>query len=372
MRFFKTILLIGVAVYITFGFASCKVGRFVIYNASDIRDYKKFPYRTMHKPDKPFRFIESNKKIEPKSIEIDGRTTSFDTYLEQNGTVAFLIIRNDTVLCEKYFKGYQEQNWVPSFSMGKSFLSILIGCAIDDGLILSVKEPVSKYVPELTKNGYDKVSIEHLLNMTSGMKFNEGYLNPFGQVASFYYGKRLRQGISHLKLEQEPGKAFKYVSGSSQLLGLVLERALKNKTITQYFEEKIWQPLGMQYDGTWSIDKKYNGLEKTFCCVNATAVDFAKIGRLMSHSGNWNGKQIVSEKWVNESLQKDTTNGAVWNYLYQWWFPTKNGNDFLANGHLGQFIYGNADKNLIIVRLGKRGGKVKSWSQFFISLAKEY
>ncbi len=351
--------------------ASCKVGRFVVYNIADVRDYKKFPRRDLVKPSATFYFHQSDHGKAPKSITDEtGRTMSFDQYLEENHTVAFLIIQHDTIQYEKYFNGYQQSGIVPSFSMAKSLTSILIGCAVDEGLIGSVGDPVTKYIPELSKNGFDQVTIEHLLQMTSGLKFNEGYYNPFGQVATFYYGTNLQNAIRHLKLKRAPGKQFEYVSGGTQLLGLVLVRALKGKTITQYMEEKLWAPLGMQYDASWSIDRKRDGLEKTFCCVNATAIDFAKIGRLYLHEGNWNGRQIVSKEWVAQSTKVDSSGGGAWYYQYQWWLPTKSG-DFLANGHLGQYIYVNPAKDLVIVRLGKKPGKVK-WGATFVGLAENY
>ncbi len=345
---------------------SCQLGRFVFYNFADIKDHKIFDSRPLIATTPPFNFQTTNSGKFPKGL----KGISFDKYLEDNKTVAFLIIRNDTIQYEKYFKGYDKQSIVPSFSMAKSVTSILIGCAFDEGLIKSVEEPITTYIPELSKNGFDKVAIKHLLQMTSGIKFNESYFNPFGDAASFYYGLNLRKKLGKMKLKTEPGKRFEYVSGNTQLLGLVLERALKSKTITSYLQEKIWTPLGMEYDASWSIDRKKNGLEKTFCCINARARDFAKIGRLYCNKGNWNGKQIVSQKWVEASTKLDTTEGSVNYYQYQWWLPTPN-EDFMAEGFLGQFIYVNPSKNLIIVRLGKNVGKADWWS-VFTSLAKAY
>jgi CubicO group peptidase (beta-lactamase class C family) len=367
---------------------SCQLGRFVIYNFADIKDHKKFQSRPLTAHSSPYNFETTNSGKIPK--ETNG--IPFDKYLEDNKTVAFLIIKNDTIQYERYFKRYDKQSIVPSFSMAKSVTSILIGCAIDEGLIKSVDEPITKYIPELAKNGFDKVTIKHLLQMTSGIKFNESYLNPFGDAASFYYGINLRKVIGKMKLKSEPGKQFEYVSGNTQLLGLVLERSLKGKTITSYLQEKLWTQLGMEYDASWSIDRKKNGLEKTFCCINARARDFAKIGRLYLNNGNWNGKQIISQNWVEESTKADTTNGEVF-YKYQWWLPTSLENlsrenynlknpskeklklstdkDFMAEGILGQYIYVNPTKKLIIVRLGKNYGKAE-WSAIFTAIAKLY
>lgn len=350
----------------SFVLTSCQLARFVFYNFADINDYKKFPSRPLKADDRPFNFQVTNNGKFPKQLN----NISFDQYLEATKTVAFLIIRNDTIHYEKYFKGYDQESIVPSFSMAKAVTSILIGCAIDDRLIQSVDEPITNYIPELKKNGFEKVTIKHLLQMTSGIQFNESYINPFGDAASFYYGLNLRKQIRKMKLKTEPGKQFNYVSGNTQLLGLVLERSLKNKTITAYLQEKIWTPLEMEYDASWSIDSKKSGLEKTFCCLNARARDFAKIGRLYKNKGNWNGKQILSQKWVEESTKRDTSEGSAEYYQYQWWLPTPN-EDFMAEGILGQFVYVHPSKNLIIVRLGKKEGKANWWS-IFTSLAKAY
>ena len=349
---------------------SCKVGRFFVYNFADVKDYKKFPDRVAENDSSVFHFALANEGKVPKGIEVDGNTVEFEAFLEENKTLAFLIIKNDTIQYEKYFRKYDEASIVPSFSMAKSITSILVGCAIDDGFITSVNEPVTNYIPELKENGFEKVTIEHLLQMTSGLDFNESYVNPFGDAATFYYGTNLRKAISKLKLKSEPGLKFEYVSGDSQLLGLLLERALKNKTLTAYLEEKLWIPLEMEFDATWSLDRKKNGLEKTFCCVNARARDFAKIGRLYLNKGNWNGRQIVSESWVEQSTKLDTSNGSAWYYQYQWWLPTKTG-DFMANGILGQYIYVNPDSDVIIVRLGKKEGKA-DWWEVLSSLGQAY
>jgi len=254
---------------------SCKVGRFVVYNFADINDHKKFPARDIEKGAIKFHFPIAEKGKVPKELNVKEKSYPFEQYLEDNKTVAFLIIKNDTIQYEKYWKKHDENSITPSFSMAKSITSILIGCAIDDKLIKSVNEPITNYIPELKENGFDKVTIENLLQMTSGLKFNESYYNPFGDAATFYYGTNLRKAIKKMKLNIEPGKQFEYLSGNTQLLGLILERAIKHKTISSYLEEKIWQPLEMEFDASWSLDRKKNGLEKTFCCINARARDYA-------------------------------------------------------------------------------------------------
>ncbi len=358
-------------IIILFATTGCQVGRFVFYNFANITDHKIFPSRPLHNDSIKFSFVTNLNENVPRTItNPKQQTLSFEEFLTDNKTVAFLIIKSDTILYEKYFDRYTKESVVASFSMAKSVTSILIGCAIDDGLIKSVDEPVTAYIPELKKNGFEKVTIKHLLQMTSGLDFNESYVNPFGDAASFYYGRKLRKKTENVKLKSEPGEKFDYVSGNTQLLGLVLERALKNKTVTQYLQDKLWKPLGMEFDASWSMDRKKDGLEKTFCCLNARARDFAKIGRLYLNKGDWNGTQIVSQQWVEESTRPDTTDGGATFYRYQWWLPTQRG-DFMAEGILGQFIYVNPAKDLIIVRLGKKTGDT-NWSTVFVNLAERY
>ncbi|TAF34466.1 MAG: class C beta-lactamase-related serine hydrolase [Cytophagales bacterium] len=355
-----------------FGLASCQVGRFIFYNFANISDHKKFPARKLsHNHEAAFKFhLPGNAGKKPKSITLNGKELPFDKFLKQSNTVAFLIIKNDTIQYESYQNGYEQESIVASFSMAKSVLSILVGCAIDEGLIQSVEEPITNYVPELATRGFERVRIKHLLQMTSGLKFNESYYNPFGDAARYYYGRHLRKYMKQMKLAKTPGTEFSYTSGNTQLLGLVLERALKNKRVTEYLQEKIWTPLGMEYGGSWSIDKKKNGMEKTFCCLNARARDFAKLGRLYLHKGQWHGNQIVSQKWVEESTTPDLSEGGVNYYKYQWWLPSDDG-DFMAQGILGQYVYANPKKDLIIVRLGKNHGKA-NWTNIIQGLANFY
>ncbi len=344
---------------------SCKLGRFVYYNYANITDHKIFPSRTIAKPENAFTFQNTSKPFIQDSLTItsEGVKTkiTFEDYLCSNKTVAYLVIQNDSILYENYFNNYEESSIVNSFSMAKSILSILVGIAIDEGIIKSIDEPVTNYLKDVEDEKFKNVTIEHLLNMTSGIDFNESYTNPFGDAATFYYGTNLHKAVNKMKIKHEPGTRFTYSSGDSQVLGMVLTAALKDVTISEYLEVKIWKPLGMEYDATWSLDRKNDGIEKTFCCLNARARDFAKIGRLYLNKGNWNGTQLVSKKWVENSTKIDTTGGKVGYYQHQWWINQKD-NSFEAEGILGQHIYVNPEKNAIIVRLGEKVGRTGSWT----------
>jgi CubicO group peptidase (beta-lactamase class C family) len=180
-----------------------------------------------------------------------------------------LVIKDDTILYERYFQGHTQSSISQAFSTSKSILSILIGVAVDEGLIKSVDQPVTDFVPELADNGFGNVTIESLLQMRSGMDYVEDD-NLFGEHVRFNLTTSLEAQILKLQMNEEPSEAFIYKSGDNALLALILDRALGAKTITEYTQEKLWTPLGMEYDGIWSIDHEGDGLEKTWCCLAAT------------------------------------------------------------------------------------------------------
>lgn len=353
--------------------SSCHVGRFFVWNFADIRDHKKFPSRPLPAAAEPFQFALATQEKAPKYKEENGKQIPFDTWLKDHKTVAFLIIRRDTILYERYFKGYDAAHVHPSFSMAKSVVSMLIGTAIADGFIRDVQQPITDFIPELKKNGFEKVTIEHVLQMTSGIDFTESYVNPFGTVAKFYYGRDLTKYTLKLKLKKDrvPGEKWEYVSGDTQLLALLLTRALKAKgdkrTLTQYLSDRLWTPLGMEYTASWSTDRKKDGIEKAFCCINAPARDFAKLGSLYLKKGAWRGEQLVPRHWVETSTR---SGGTVSFYRYQWWLPSNEG-DFQAEGILGQYIYVDPAREFVMVRLGSAYGGL-DWSNVFRSIAVKY
>ena len=348
------------------------IWRIISYDTSSIEDYKLFPSRTLKASTSPFYFAEDMDSARiPSTITIRDEQKPLESFLKNSGTTAFLVIKDDAILMEKYFQGYDQTAPTFAFSMSKSFTSMLVGMAVDDGLIASVDQPVTDYVPELHEAGYHQVTLRHLLQMTSGMDYVEVEGKDPSLHNRFYYTTRLEYELLKLNLVQEPGQEFSYKSGESALLGLILSRSIAPKTISSYTQEKLWQPLGMEYDGAWNLDSE-DGLEKTWCCLSATARDYAKLGRLMLNQGNWQGEKLLSKDWIEESTKVDISNGSVWNYQHQWWLVSEDG-DFTAMGHLGQFLYVNPEENLVIVRLGtSRGGlEWDEWQDVFATLAKE-
>jgi CubicO group peptidase (beta-lactamase class C family) len=359
-RTFALLLSLGVIIL-----SSCHVGRYIYWNFADINDYKKFPLDTLRNapPLYNFKYSDHCKIKLPESLITTQGSGSFEDFLISKHTKAFIIIRNDSIVYEKYIGGYDHTTIFPGFSITKSFLSALVGIAVEEGYIKSIHQPVTDFLPELKDKKFQKVTIEDLLNMRSGLRFVEGYSNPFGGMAKFYYGRNLRRYTLKLRVESEPGKVYKYQSANSQILTLVLEKAT-GKRISEYLEEKIWKPIGMESIGTWNVDSKKFRENKGFCCINARSIDFAKFGQLYLNRGNLNDRQIIPENWVRESLliRNDSRDSQGFPYTYSW-RVLENG-DFFAKGILGEFIYICPVKKIVIVRIGDKSAELV-WPDLF-------
>lgn len=351
-------------------FSACHVGRFFIYNFADSKDHQKFPKITVEKApnSSPFQFAShEDATTRPFEMTINGVAYTKEQWMKKTGSIAFLIIQNDSLVFEIYNHPQGEAAIVPSFSVAKSYTSALLGIAIAEGYIDNVHQSVREFLPELPEEPFQAITLEHLLNMKSGLDFKESYVNPFGHVAKFYYGTNLKQFTKKLKAAHPPGEKYHYSSGDTFLLGWVIEAATQQK-LPKYLQEKIWKPLGMEYDASWSVDSKKHQMAKAFCCINARAHDFAKFGRLYLNDGIWEGDSIVPKEWVERSTTFDANKGG---YNYQWWHrPSDAPDTFFAQGILGQFIYVNRSKNLILVRLGRKYGNM-NWPWLFQELAKK-
>jgi len=278
--------------------------------------------------------------------------------LDKYKTVAFLVARDSLLLFEKYWEGYGPQSHSNSFSMAKSIVGLLVGCAIDDGYISSLDQPVGDFIPEFSMGDKAKITIRHLLTMSSGLSWDEAYASLFSTTTQAYYGKFLRELVLNQSVIAEPGKEFNYLSGDTQLLSIIVAEAT-GMSVGEYMSEKIWNQIGAEQPALWSLDRE-GGIEKAYCCFNSNARDFARIGRLVLNRGKWNGLQIVSDEYLSETL-KPTTHladkelGGVPTERYgnQWWFTVhRNHQVIFARGILGQYIFIIPDLNLVVVRLG--------------------
>lgn len=324
----------------------------LLFNYVDIDDYSIFYERKIAADDPiPLAVASSyNKRTLPKNM--------MDT-LQHYRSVAFLVIQNDSIMWEQYWEGYSDTSISNSFSMAKSIVSVLVGMALDEGSIQSLDQPVSDFIPALKNDERNNITIRHLLMMSSGLEWDEEYQSLFSKTTKAYYGTNLPELATSLKAVRPPGEIWEYVSGNTQLLAMVLKQAT-GKTLSEFASEKLWTPLHAMHDAEWSLDHK-NGNEKAYCCYYSNARDFARIGLLYLHNGNWHGKQLLSSAYIKESLTPvmlDNGNGRKTDYYgYHWWLMEYKGQHiFYARGILGQYIIVIPGLNLVAVRLGHERG----------------
>lgn len=386
MKILKRTLYVIIGIVVLVNLIILFTGRFYLYKTipntlfkfrlgPSISEYPIFPNRVV-KTGKPMPWPISshyNKKDIPKEYLPD-----FKKY----GTVAYVVIKNDSLYHEQYWDGYSDTSHSNSFSMAKSFVSILIGVAIEEGKIKSVDEPVSDFIPQF-KTGMDSLlTIKDLLMMSSGINFNESYINPFAYPAEAYYGSDLMKVTLSYKVTTTPGKEFKYLSGNSTILGYIITKAT-GMSLSDYASEKLWQPMGAEHPAFWSTDHK-GGMEKAYCCFNSNARDFARIGELYLNGGRWKDSVEMirhqSQSLITLSPDTVTTPTAVWHYQqivpedyvrastspklvpyygYNWWIIKCEGHTIpYCRGILGQYIFVIPDKHMVVVRLGHKRGPV--------------
>jgi CubicO group peptidase (beta-lactamase class C family) len=353
------------------------VYRLITQNVADVYDYQLYENRIINGADSVFQFVESRDEEYVEGLFKDRVSRSgfntFDEWAEKSQTTALIFIREDSVLYERYFNGFNRDSYFHSQSMAKSFISFLIGTAIDDGLISSVDEPITKYIPELLKRDtrFGKITIKHLLEMRSGLEYNTSYIPgtyihaPWHDEAVGYYHPNVRKLLlEKVKIATEPGGAFQYCNYNTSYLGLIIERTT-NKTVSGYLEEKLWSKI-MEYNALFSIDSKKSGFEYMPSRLIARAIDYARFGRLYLNKGNWNGNQIISKSWVLKSTRAKKSmprniypewfgeGCKKFYYSYQWWGHVNCDStfQFAASGNLGQNIYVIPEKEIIIVHCG--------------------
>lgn len=354
-------------------FNACHVGRYFYWNFADINDYRKFPQVAVAKGDGQgfFHFPEKKTHLPLPEKYHTPNATALSPFLSSRKTASFLIIKNDTVVFEEYFHGYEASSVMPSFSVSKVFVSALTGIAISEGYIKNTAQPVTHFLPELLQSdaAFSFITIEDLLNMRSGIAFAEAYGSPFADMAKYYYGRNLKKYITRLEISVPPDSVYQYISVNTLLLAMAIERATA-MPLNRYLSEKIWQPLGMEFEATMNIDSRKGNQVKAFCCLNARTRDFARFGRLYLNGGKWNGQQIVPEQWVGRSMSviNNSRDSQGYPYTYQW--RVKPDGAIFAKGVLGQYIYVDRQKKIIIVRMGKNDGDV-NWAQFFEDICHE-
>lgn len=309
----------------------------------------------------------------------DHISVDIDAYMEKNQVSGLVIIQNGKIRFEKYGLGFTDKGRWTSFSVAKSVTSTLVGAAIKDGYIKSLDANVADYITGLKGSAYDGVTIEQLLTMSSGVKWNEDYSDPNSDVAKFGLHKAegdINPIVSYMRAlprAHPAGTVWNYSTGETNMIGLLV-RSATGKQLADYAAEKIWGPYGMEADASWLLDAQ--GEEISGCCIQASTRDFARIGQFMLDGAKVDGEPIVPEGWIAQATQArfDVPNRDV-GYGYQWWI---HGNGaFDARGIFGQGIYIVPRLNLVIATnsnwadaSGRKKGQSANRSAFHKAIVK--
>jgi CubicO group peptidase (beta-lactamase class C family) len=356
--------------------------RVLMYGESDTNDYLIFPERAIKNGDK-VSTLETAYTAIPQIVNFpykgEERSEQIEELLKRTDAKAFIVIRDDEIIYERYFNGSTRDSINTSFSAAKSFDSALIGAAIMDGRIRSVEDAVIEYIPEIAGHGFDDLTIRDLLMMNSGIRYRHNdelpfFLHPFGDDAFTYYSSDLRKIALSVEASETPiGEAFRYNNFHPLLEGLIVER-VTCMHVAKYLQEKFWRPMGAEFAASWSLDSERSGFEKMESGINARAIDYARFGLIYLHDGYWNGVQILSESWVRESTEPLQPDPRTWEtmtswpsysgyYKYHWWgINNADGTyDFYAHGKYDQIVYVAPRKNAVIVRLGNSTDENVRW-----------
>lgn len=321
-----------------------------------------FDTRTIEKSNTPTQLVKDISYTPISSFGYEDSTIQVPAFLDNTKTMGLLVMRSDTIIYEEYFNGMTESTTHISWSVAKSVVATLLGIAYHDGLIKNLSDPITSYLPQLATSGYNEVKIKDILNMSSGVGFNEDYrdfnsdINRFGRA--FALGTSYESFALSLKNERKPGTYNHYVSIDTQVLGMLLEK-VTGKRLSVYLKEKLWDPMGMEHDAQWIIDE--TGMELALGGLNISLRDYAKLGLLYLQKGRWKDQQLVPAEWVERATSPDAphlmpgrdnqNSSNRYGYGFQWWIPEKPMGDFFAAGIYNQYIYVYPEKDFIVVKL---------------------
>ncbi|MBK6395574.1 MAG: serine hydrolase [Betaproteobacteria bacterium] len=290
---------------------------------------------------------------------------TLDDYLARNRTTGLLVLKDDTILVERYQYDRRPEQRMASYSMAKTVVGMLVGIAISEGRIRSIDDRADAYVPALAGTPYGETPIRHLLTMSSGIRYSETYggSDDVAVLARLSMGRESEGGAATVApfrtREHAPGERFNYSSADTQVLGLVL-RAATGVPLADYLSEKIWRPMGAKADASWTIDK--GGYETAYCCLNATLRDYARLGMLLANDGALDGRQIVPAQWVRAATTPPSPRfepgqtGALYGYGYQTWIVSSGRErQFALWGLRGQNVFVDPARKLVTVNTSAGG-----------------
>ncbi len=290
---------------------------------------------------------------------------------EQYRSVAFLIIYKDSLLHESYYEDYNALSKSNSFSMSKSMVSAMLGKAIEEGYLQGLNQKVSDFYPQYQDGLAAQLTLGDLSSMSSGLDWKEAYYFPINVTTESYFTEELETLMLSRDIIQQPGEKFVYLSGNTQILGMIIKKAV-GKSLSQYFSESFWQPMNAMENALWQTDGEKNQMEKAFCCFASNAKDFARLGKLYKNHGKWGGKQLLDSAYTALSIQPRFKESPQ--YGYGFWLTQHQGEaGFSMRGHLGQHVVVFPGVDLIVVRLGHLEGPRKNAfeTETFYSYVKE-
>ena len=312
---------------------------------------------------RPHVFPSGRESAMPRHYELEGERRASEEFFKGTDTAALLVLKDGAVRFERYaLTGGREVCWI-SWSVAKSFVSALIGIAVQEGHIDSIEDPLARYAPALSDSLYAHTRIKDVLQMSSGARWNEDYTDPDSDISRFAEaisgGGSLQAFVAGMQRATGPGTLCQYNSADTQALGLMLIGAT-GRTIASYMQEKLFDPLGMEHTGHWLTDGQ--GVEMAFGGLNLTARDYAKIGEVFRLKGEWHGEQLIPRDWVEASLTPDAPHLQVGRVLvgghvlplgygYQWWIPEGERGEFAGIGVYNQFVYVDPTRATTIVKL---------------------
>ena len=276
--------------------------------------------------------------------DFEGETFTVGSFLKRHELMGFLIVEGDTIQLEHYASDHGPEVRWNTFSVAKSVTSMLIGAAIKDGYIDNVNETIETYLPRMRGSEYGAITIRQALQMSSGIRWSEGYDDPDSDVvkAALKEGIALTDYLATLPQLHEAGTKFNYNTAETNLLGEVLRSAIGNNA-SEYLDGKIWQAFGMEHEGNWALGAPFGG-ETGGCCMNMTLRDYARVGLFAKHDGVLpSGTRVLPEGWMAEST---TPSQAYAGYGYQWWLYDDGA--YAASGLFGQAIFIKPKANLVI------------------------
>lgn len=345
--------------------------RVVRYQSPDANTYKIFPQAIIRPSDTAFHFIKAAVNRDDldtvKVLNWKNESVPFTTYLKDGKANLFMVIRNDTIIYQKFAPGYSDTTLTTLFSVAKTMVSIMAGEALAEGKIKSLDDKLIKYVPELKANpAFEKITLKNLLDMKSGLEFKDvygGIISAFlSDEAKYYYTDDIKKELIKVKAVNSPGTVWKYKSIDVFLLTWALENATGKKAAV-YFQDKIWTKIGTAYPASFGLDHE-NGLANTASRFQSTAIDLAKIGRLYLNQGRYKQDQVISEDWVNQSVHLGNSkpaNSKGWQKSaqhYLWWVPQQGvTGDYAAEGMRGQRLYIDPLTHTIIVQFSEKGAR---------------